>query len=83
MDHIDAVKNSIQEGLGVSFVSKRAIEREVQSGVFAAISLADVDLRRPICIITGPNKGTSKTGFTLAEHIMSSISLHSVDLRAQ
>jgi DNA-binding transcriptional LysR family regulator len=27
IDHIDAVKNSIQEGLGVSFVSKRAIER--------------------------------------------------------
>lgn len=72
IDHIDAVKNSIQEGLGISFVSKRAIERELQSGMFVTIPVSGVDLRRPISILTNKNKFGSKTGHSFAEHIVSS-----------
>jgi DNA-binding transcriptional LysR family regulator len=72
INHIDAVKESIQAGLGISFISNRAIDKELQSGAVAAISLAGVDLRRPICILASTNKFRSKTGALFAEHIESS-----------
>jgi DNA-binding transcriptional LysR family regulator len=82
INHIEAVKNSIREGLGISFVSKRAIERELQSGAFVAIPVAGADLRRPICILTSNNKFGSKAGQSFAEHIVGSRISHSVVFRA-
>jgi DNA-binding transcriptional LysR family regulator len=69
INQIDAVKESIQAGLGISFISKRAIDKELQSGAFVATSLAGVDLRRPICILESTNKFRPRAGALFAEHI--------------
>lgn len=69
MNHIDAIKSSLEEGLGISFISKRAIDRELQSGTLATVPVDGIDLRRPICMLTNAHKLGSKIAIRLAKHI--------------
>jgi DNA-binding transcriptional LysR family regulator len=69
INHIDAIKSSLEEGLGVSFISKRAIDRELQSARLAIVPVDGVDLRRPICMLTNAHKFGSKIAVRLAKHI--------------
>jgi DNA-binding transcriptional LysR family regulator len=71
INHIDAIKSSLEEGLGISFISKRAIDRELQSGALATVPVEGVDLRRPICMLTDAHKFGSKIAVRLAKHIVS------------
>jgi LysR family transcriptional regulator, transcriptional activator of the cysJI operon len=69
INHIDAIKSSLEEGLGISFISKRAIDRELQSGTLAMVSVDGVDMRRPICMLTNAHKFGSKIAIRLEKHI--------------
>lgn len=69
INHIDAIKSSLEEGLGISFISKRAIDRELRSGTLATVPVEGVDLRRPICMLTNAHKFGSKIAICLAKHI--------------
>jgi DNA-binding transcriptional LysR family regulator len=70
INHIDAIKSSLEEGLGISFISKRAIDRELQSGTLATVRVDGVDLRRPICMLTNAHKLGHKMAVRLATHIV-------------
>ncbi|HTF71282.1 MAG TPA: LysR family transcriptional regulator, partial [Edaphobacter sp.] len=70
INQIDAIKSSVEEGLGISFISKRAIDRELKSGMLAMVPVAGVDLRRPICMLTNSHKFGSKIAVHLAKHIV-------------
>jgi DNA-binding transcriptional LysR family regulator len=69
INHIDAIKSSLEEGLGISFISRRAIDRELHSGTLATVPVDGVDLRRPICMLTNAHKSGSKMAVCLAKHI--------------
>lgn len=69
INHIDAIKSSLEEGLGISFISKRAIDRELQSGTLAMVPVDGVDLRRPICMLTNAHRAGSNIAIRLAKHI--------------
>ena len=69
INQIDAIKSSVEEGLGISFISKRAIDRELKSGLLATVPVDGVDLRRPICMLTNAHKFGSKIAIRLAKHI--------------
>ena len=73
IDHIDAIKCSIEEGLGISFISKRAIDRELQSGTLTLVPLNGVDLRRPICMLTNAHERGSQIAIRLAKHILNQV----------
>ena len=68
-NHIDAIKSSLEEGLGISFISKRAIDREVQSGTLAIVPVEGVDLRRPICMLANTQNLGANAAILLAKHI--------------
>jgi DNA-binding transcriptional LysR family regulator len=72
INHIDAIKSSLEEGLGISFISKRAIDRELRSGTLATVPVEGIDLRRPICMLTNAHKFGSKIPIRLAKHICES-----------
>jgi DNA-binding transcriptional LysR family regulator len=67
--HIDAIKSSLEEGLGISFISKRAIHSELHSGTLATVPVDGVDLRRPICMLINAHKFGANTAIRLAKHI--------------
>jgi DNA-binding transcriptional LysR family regulator len=69
INQIDAIKCSIQEGLGISFISKRAIDRELQSGTLSLVPIDGVDLRRPICMLSNAHQRGSQIAIHLARHI--------------
>jgi DNA-binding transcriptional LysR family regulator len=69
INHIDAIKSSLEEGLGISFISKRAIDRELRSGTLAMVPVNGVDLRRPICMLSNAHKCGSIMASRLAKHI--------------
>jgi DNA-binding transcriptional LysR family regulator len=73
INHIDAIKCSIQEGLGISFISKRAIDRELQSGTLTLVPIDGVDLRRPICMLTNAHRCGSQIALRLAKHIANQV----------
>jgi DNA-binding transcriptional LysR family regulator len=69
INHIDAIKSSLEEGLGISFISRRAIDRELRSGTLAMVPVDGVDLRRPLCMLTNAHKIGPKMAVSLAKHI--------------
>jgi DNA-binding transcriptional LysR family regulator len=69
INHIDAIKSSLEEGLGISFISKRAIDRELRSGTLAMVPVEGVNLRRPICMLTNAHQSRSKMAVRIAKHI--------------
>jgi len=69
INHIDAIKSALEEGLGMSFISRRAIDRELQSGTLATVPVDAVDLRRPICMLSNAHRLGSKIAIRLAKHI--------------
>jgi len=69
INHIDAIKSSLEEGLGISFISKKAIDRELQFGTLATVPVDGVDLRRPICMLTNAHKFEPEMALRLAKHI--------------
>jgi DNA-binding transcriptional LysR family regulator len=73
INHIDAIKCSIEEGLGISFISKRAIDRELQSGTLTLVPIDGVDLRRPICMLTNAHQCGSQIAIRLAKHIANQV----------
>ena len=44
---VEAIKNAVRAGLGVSFISRHAIALEERLGVLSAVPVAGLDLRRP------------------------------------
>jgi DNA-binding transcriptional LysR family regulator len=69
INHIDAIKSSLEEGLGISFLSKRAINRELLAGTLAIVHVEGVNLRRPICMLANPQNIGSKAAISFAKHI--------------
>jgi len=69
INHIDAIKSSLEEGLGISFISKRAIDRELRSGTLAMVPVNGVDLRRPICMLSNALKCGSSLAIRMAKHV--------------
>jgi DNA-binding transcriptional LysR family regulator len=69
VNHIDVIKSSLEEGLGISLISKRAIDRELQSGALAVVPVEGVDLRRPICMLANAQNLGSKAAILFAKHI--------------
>ena len=69
VNHIDAVKSSVAQGIGISFISRRAIHQELKSGTMTVIPVTAVDLRRPICMLSNRRGFDSKIATGLARYI--------------
>jgi len=52
MENTEAVKQGIKCGLGVSFVSKRAVEDELKQGTLREIKVKNIRITRVFYVIT-------------------------------
>jgi len=53
---VEAIKNAVRAGLGVSFVSRHAIALEERLGVLAVVPVAGLDMRRPFYCFHEPRR---------------------------
>lgn len=59
MYNIEAIKQSVLQGLGISILSTTAVSYEVRSGALKAIPLAGIDLTRTLYLIRKKNRTPS------------------------
>jgi DNA-binding transcriptional LysR family regulator len=70
LNSIEAIKNAVQSGLGASFVSISAIEKELQMGVLHRAKIDDVVVKRMLSLIVNPHRYRSKAAEAFSREIL-------------
>ncbi len=70
LNSIEAIKNTVQAGLGVAFVSTSAIEKELQTGVLHQVVIEGVLIKRMLSVIVNPNRYQSKAAEAFSRDIL-------------
>ncbi|CAM9094359.1 unnamed protein product [Discosporangium mesarthrocarpum] len=60
LNSIEAIKNAVQSGLGVAFVSTSAIIKELHLKTVHSVSIENLKIERTLSILTNPNRYKSK-----------------------
>lgn len=70
LNSIEAIKNAVQSGLGVAFLSTSAIEKELQMGVIHRARIESVEVKRTLSVIFNPNRYRSKAAEAFTREIL-------------
>ncbi|MGL5080964.1 MAG: LysR family transcriptional regulator [Microcoleaceae cyanobacterium] len=70
LNSIEAIKNTVQAGLGVAFVSTAAIERELQAGSLHRARIDGVVVKRMLSVILNSNRYQSKAAEAFSQDIL-------------
>jgi DNA-binding transcriptional LysR family regulator len=70
LNSIEAIKNAVQSGLGVAFVSTTAIEKELQMNVLHCGTIKDVAIKRTLYVIINPSRYRSKAAEAFTTEIL-------------
>ena len=70
LNSLEAIKNAVQSGLGVSFLPVVSIERELAGGSIHKPHLADLEVKRELKLITNPSRYTSRASEAFKENIL-------------
>ncbi|WP_346290231.1 LysR family transcriptional regulator [Sphaerothrix gracilis] len=70
LNSIEAIKNAVQSGLGVAFVSISAIEKELQMGVLHRAKIESVVVNRTLSAIFNPSRYRSKAAEAFTKEIL-------------
>jgi DNA-binding transcriptional LysR family regulator len=76
LNSIEAIKNAVQSGLGASFVSISAIEKELQMGVLHRAPIEDVVVKRLLSVIVNPHRYRSKAAEAFSREILPEFACH-------
>ncbi|MFM7448572.1 MAG: LysR family transcriptional regulator [Leptolyngbyaceae cyanobacterium] len=81
LNSIEAIKNAVQSGLGASFVSISAIEKELQMGVLHRANINDVVVKRMLSVIINPNRYRSKAAEAFVEDVLPKFATYAIKLQ--
>jgi DNA-binding transcriptional LysR family regulator len=70
LNSIEAIKNAVQSGLGASFVSVTAIEKELKMGIIHRAHIQDVEIVRTLSVIVNSNRYRSKASEAFIKEIL-------------
>jgi DNA-binding transcriptional LysR family regulator len=70
LNSIEAIKNAVQSGLGASFVSISAIEKELQLGALKRVDINNVVIKRTLSLIVNPNRYRSRAAEIFSREIL-------------
>ena len=76
----EAIKNAVQAGLGVAFVSFSAIEKELQMGMLHRGRVESVVVNRTLSVIFNPNRYRSKAAEAFTAEILPQFTNRSLEL---
>lgn len=80
LNSIEAIKNAVQAGLGVAFVSVTAIEKELQMKGLHVARIKDVEVQRTLSVIMNPTRYRSKAAEAFIKEILPEFSTYHEDL---
>ncbi|NJK41532.1 MAG: LysR family transcriptional regulator [Acaryochloridaceae cyanobacterium SU_2_1] len=70
LNSIEAIKNAVQSGLGVAFVSVSAIDKELELGIVKRVKIENVTVKRVLSLIINPNRYRSKAAEIFMNEIL-------------
>ncbi|MGC9525825.1 MAG: LysR family transcriptional regulator [Limnospira sp.] len=70
LNSIEAIKNTVQSGLGAAFVSTSAIEKELQMGMLHRAKIEGMTVKRMLSVIVNPNRYQSKAAEAFSRDIL-------------
>lgn len=70
LNSIEAIKNAVQSGLGVAFVSVSAITKELELGLVSWVKIDNVKIKRMLSVILNPNRYKSKASESFNNEIL-------------
>ncbi len=70
LNSIEAIKNAVQSGLGASFVSVTAIEKELKMGILHRAHIENIEIRRTLSVIVNSNRYRSKAADAFIKEIL-------------
>jgi DNA-binding transcriptional LysR family regulator len=76
LNSIEAIKNAVQSGLGASFVSISAIEKELQMKVLHRAVIEEMVVNRALAVIINPNRYRSKAAEAFVQEILPEFSTY-------
>ncbi|MEM8638566.1 MAG: LysR family transcriptional regulator [Cyanobacteria bacterium P01_G01_bin.54] len=77
LNTIEAIKNAVQSGLGVAFISTSAIEKELKMKVLHRAAIDGVLVKRSLAVIINPNRYRSKAAEAFVQEILPEFSTDS------
>ena len=80
LNSIEAIKNAVQSGLGVAFVSISAIEKELQMGILHRAKIDDIIIDRMLSVIVNPSRYRSKAAEAFTKEILPQFTQLPLDL---
>ena len=70
LNSIEAIKNAVQSGLGVAFVSVSAIAKELELGILHWAKIENVTVKRMLSILVNPSRYRSKAAERFRNEIL-------------
>ncbi|MGB3404901.1 MAG: LysR family transcriptional regulator [Microcoleaceae cyanobacterium] len=70
LNSIEAIKNTVQAGMGAAFLSTSAIEKELQMNVLHRSTIEGVVVKRMLSVIVNPNRYQSKAAEAFTKDIL-------------
>ena len=70
LNSIEAIKNAVQSGLGVAFVSVSAINKELELGLLSWVKIDEIIVKRMLSLILNPNRYKSKASENFTDEIL-------------
>ncbi len=67
MDNPEAVKNAVQNGAGVAFVSRFAVEKELKAKTLSTVKVSGLSIKRELKIVYRKHKHLSRSATALIE----------------
>jgi DNA-binding transcriptional LysR family regulator len=67
MENPEAVKKSVQSGLGIAFISRFAVATEIKAKTLAAVNVRGLDIRRELKIVYRKDKHLSRAALAFIE----------------
>lgn len=83
LNSIEAIKNAVQSGLGVAFVSFTAIEKELQMNVLHSSRIDGVEVKRTLSVIINPNRYRSKAADAFIKEVLPEFSTYADNLNLE
>ena len=70
LNSVEAIKNAVQSGLGVSFISISAIVKEVDFDLLHIAKVENILIKRVLSVIINPNKYQSKVSESFCDDVL-------------
>ncbi len=67
----EAIKEGVMQGLGLAFLSSRAIQRERDAGLLCPLAVEGLSLTREVLLVSDPKVGRTPLGQALMDFVLS------------